>query len=301
MTHQKSEGEETHITKILNGTGLAREIRNDLRTKILASKVKPGLAVILVGQDPASQIYVDFKKKASEEVGIQLESFECEEDFPEKKLLKLIKKLNEKRSIHGILVQLPLPDQIDEQKIIAAIVPEKDVDGFHPVNVGWLSIGHPLIVSATAKAIWRMIQSTNVEVKSKEVVILGASNIVGKPIAQILLNKRATVTVCHSRTKDLALHTLRADVLVSAVGKPNLITADMVKPGAIVVDAGISRTEEGKVVGDVDFERVKEVAGWISPVPGGVGPMTVAMLLENTWEAMRRLEGLEAHSEMPLE
>jgi methylenetetrahydrofolate dehydrogenase (NADP+)/methenyltetrahydrofolate cyclohydrolase len=301
MTHQESAPEETHITKILNGTGLAREVRNDLRTKILASKIKPGLAVILVGQDPASQIYIDFKKKASEEVGIQLESFECEEDFPEKKLLKLIRKLNEKKSIHGILVQLPLPDQIDEQKIIAAILPEKDVDGFHPVNVGWLSIGHPLIVSATAKAIWRMIQSTNVEVKSKEVVIVGASNIVGKPIAQILLNKRATVTVCHSRTKDLALHTLRADVLVSAVGKPNLITADMVKPGAIVVDAGISRTEEGKVVGDVDFERVKEVAGWISPVPGGVGPMTVAMLLENTWEAMRRLEGLDAKSEMPLE
>lgn len=301
MTHQKSGTEETHITKILNGTGLAREIRNDLRTKILASKIKPGLAVVLVGQDPASQIYVDFKKKASEEVGIQLESFECEEDFPEKKLLKLIKKLNEKRSIHGILVQLPLPDQIDEQKIISSIVPEKDVDGFHPVNVGWLSIGHPLIVSATAKAIWRMIQSTNVEVKGKEVVIVGASNIVGKPIAQILLNKRATVTVCHSRTKDLALHTLRADVLVCATGKPNLITQDMVKPGAVVVDAGISRNEEGKVVGDVDFERVKEVAGWISPVPGGVGPMTVAMLLENTWESMRRLEGLDAHSEMPLE
>lgn len=301
MTHQPTDGQDPHITKILNGTGLAREIRNDLRTKILSSKVKPGLAVILVGQDPASQIYIDFKKKASEEVGIQLESFECEEDFPEKKLLKLIKKLNEKKSIHGILVQLPLPDHIDEQKIIAAILPEKDVDGFHPVNVGWLSIGHPLIVSATAKAIWRMIQSTNVEVKGKEAVIVGASNIVGKPIAQILLNKRATVTVCHSRTKDLALHTLRADILVSAVGKSNLITSDMVKPGAIVVDAGISRTEEGKVVGDVDFERVKEVASWISPVPGGVGPMTVAMLLENTYEAMRRLEGLDKHNEIPLE
>lgn len=301
MTTHIRHNPDEHITKIINGTGLAREIRTDLRTKILASKVKPGLAVILVGQDPASQIYVDFKKKASEEVGIELESFECEEDFPEKKLLKLIHKLNEKRSIHGILVQLPLPDQIDEQKIIAAIVPEKDVDGFHPVNVGWLSIGHPLIVSATAKAIWRMIQSTNLELKGRQVVVVGASNIVGKPIAQILLNKRATVTVCHSKTKDLALHTLRADVLVSAVGKPNLITQDMVKPGAVVIDAGITRTEEGKVVGDVDFERVKDVAGWITPVPGGVGPMTVAMLLENTWEAMRRIEGLDARSLLPLE
>lgn len=300
MTHQQG-SEEAHVTKILNGTGLAREIRADLRTKILSSKIKPGLAVVLVGQDPASQIYVDFKKKASEEVGIQLESFECEDDFPEKKLIKLIHKLNEKRSIHGILVQLPLPDEIDEQKIIASIVPEKDVDGFHPVNVGWLSIGHPLIVSATAKAIWRMIQSTNVDVRGKEVVVVGASNIVGKPIAQILLNKRATVTVCHSKTANLAVHTLRADILISAVGKPNLITQDMVKPGAIVVDAGITRTEEGKVVGDVDFERVKEVAGWISPVPGGVGPMTVAMLLENTYEAMRRIEGMDAQSVMPLE
>lgn len=293
--------QEAHVTKILNGTGLAREIRAQLRTKILSSKIKPGLAVVLVGQDPASQIYVDFKKKASEEVGIELQSFECDEDFPEKKLLKLIKKLNESRSIHGILVQLPLPDHIDEEKVISAIIPEKDVDGFHPVNVGWLSIGHPLIVSATAKAIWRMIQSTHVEVKGKEVVIVGASNIVGKPIAQILLNKRATVTVCHSRTADLALHTSRADILVCAVGKPNLITTDMVKEGAVVIDAGITRTEEGVVVGDVDFERVKEVAGWISPVPGGVGPMTVAMLLENTWEAMRRIEGLDTQSVMPLE
>lgn len=295
------EHQEAHITKIVNGTGLAKEIRRDLRTKILASRIKPGLAVILVGQDPASQIYVDFKKKASEEVGIVLESFECEDDFPEKKLLKLIGKLNEKKSIHGILVQLPLPDEIDEQKIISAILPEKDVDGFHPVNVGWLSIGHPLIVSATAKAIWKMIQSTNVDVRGKEAVVIGASNIVGKPIAQILLNKRATVTVCHSRTKDLALHISRADIIVSAVGKPNLITHDMVKPGAIVIDAGITRTEEGNVVGDVDFERVKEVAGWISPVPGGVGPMTVAMLLENTWEAMRRIEGMDAKSQIPLE
>ncbi len=279
------------VTKIINGTGIAQKIRKELKEKVSQFRVKPGLAVILVGQDPASQIYVDFKKKASQEVGLHIETFDFDDDVKPKKVLALIKELNEDKKIHGILVQLPLPDQFDEYEIINAIDPKKDVDGFHPWNVGWLSIGQERLVSATAKAVETILDEMYIEVSGKEAVVIGTSNIVGKPVAHMLLNRGATVTQCHAKTKDLAKHTQEADVIVTAVGKPNLIKANMVKTGATVIDIGISRLESGKVVGDVDYDKVKDKAKFITPVPGGVGPLTVASLLENTWLAMRKIEG----------
>ncbi len=281
------------ITKIIDGVGLAEKIRRELKEKISQSRIKPGLAVILVGEDPASQIYVDFKKKASQEVGLYLETYAFEEDVKPKEVLELIQKLNEKKEIHGILVQLPLPDQFDEYQVIETISPDKDVDGFHPWNVGWLSIGQPRLISATARALEIILDEMHIEIPGKEAVIIGAGNITGKPIGQLLLNRGATVTVCHKATKDLTRYTQQADILISAVGKPGLIKANMVKTGAAVLDVGITRLESGKVVGDVDFDKVKDKAKYITPVPGGVGPLTVAMLLENTWQAMRRLEGYQ--------
>lgn len=284
--------EDTHITKILNGKGLATKIRMGLKHKIMESRKKPGLAVILVGHNPASAMYVKFKTEASEEVGIYLETFDFDEDVSEKKLIKVIDKLNKNKKIHGILVQLPLPDHIDPMRVLAAIDPEKDVDGFHPQNVGWLSIGNPQFMPATTKGIWMLMQSARIDPKGKHVVMVGASNIVGKPTAQLMLNHGATVTICHKFTKELAQHTKQADILITATGVPYLITADMVKPGVIVIDAGIAR-HKGKTVGDADFDAIAEKASYITPVPGGVGPMTVAALLQNTYDAMCRIHGIE--------
>src|SRR3990167_1493943 len=279
-----------NVTKILNGSGIAQDIRMELRAKIADSRTKPGLAVILVGHDPASRMYIDFKKQASQEVGLYLETYEFEEDVKQKTLLKLIDKLNKNRKIHGILVQLPLPEHIEDIDILQRIDPAKDVDGFHPTNVGLLAVGYPALTPATPKGIMRLIASTGVDLRGKDAVVIGASNIVGKPTAQLLLNERATVTIANSLTRDLRVHTRKADVIVVAVGKPNLITADMVKEGVIVIDAGINKVGD-RVVGDVDYENVSKLAAFITPVPGGVGPMTVAMLLENTWEAMRHSKG----------
>ncbi|MBI2411548.1 MAG: bifunctional 5,10-methylenetetrahydrofolate dehydrogenase/5,10-methenyltetrahydrofolate cyclohydrolase [Candidatus Kerfeldbacteria bacterium] len=280
-----------HITKILNGKGLAAKIRMELKGKIAKSGKKPGLGVVLVGVDPASQMYVNFKTQASQEVGMVLESCEFEEDISQKKLLRVIDKLNRNKKIHGILVQLPLPAHINQYEILEAIDPRKDVDGFHPANVGWLSIGKPYFMPATTRGIWTLVKSTPMDVRGKHVVMVGASNIVGKPTAQLFLNHGATVTICHKLTEGLAEHTKRADILITATGVANLITADMVKQGVMVIDAGISK-HKGRVVGDVDYETVFEKAAYITPVPGGVGPMTVASLLQNTWLAMCRIEGM---------
>lgn len=282
------------ITKILSGQGLAIKKKLELKMKILQTRQQPGLAVILVGLDPASRMYVQFKTQASQEVGIYLETFELPEDVKEKKLLKIIAKLNKNKKIHGILVQLPLPDHIDTLKIMSAVAPEKDVDGFHPLNAGLLAMGAPRLMPATVKGIWSLIAHAHVELRGKNVVMVGASNIVGKPMAMQFINCGATVTICQKTTDDLASFTKHADIIVTATGVPKLITADMVKKGVVVIDAGISRVE-GKVVGDVDYETVKEKASAITPVPGGVGPMTVVSLLENTWLAMRRVKGLEEY------
>lgn len=282
---------EEHITKILSGKGLAAKIRQELKHKIQKSRVTPGLAVILVGQDPASEMYVEFKSEASQEVGMYLQTFDFDEDVSEKKLLKTIEKLNRNKKIHGILVQLPLPDHIDTSLVLETIDPMKDVDGFHPENVGWLSVGAPEMMPATTRGIWTLLDSANINVEGKHVVVVGASNIVGKPTAQLLLNEGATVTVCHKKTKNLEEYTKKADILISATGVPNLIEASMVKKGAVVIDVGTARLN-GKTVGDVDFEKVKEKAAYITPVPGGVGPMTVASLLQNTWDAMCEIEGV---------
>ena len=247
----------------------------------------PGLSVILVGDDPASQIYVRNKGIGCEKTGMHSVTIRMPEDTTQQALEDQIRALNADPAIHGILVQLPLPPHLDEAAALAAIVPEKDVDGFHVHNAGRLLCGLPGVVACTPKGAMEMIRRTGVDLTGKEAVVVGRSNIVGKPMAMLLLQANCTVTMCHSRTSDLASHTRRADILVAAVGRPGFITADMVKPGAIVIDVGINRVD-GKVVGDVDFEHVKDVAGWITPVPGGVGRMTITMLLQNTLEAAER-------------
>ncbi len=249
--------------------------------KLKAKGVTPGLAVVLVGEDPASQIYVRSKERACEQLGIYSKVLRLKEDTSEKELLATVNKLNEDHQIHGILVQLPLPKHMNTDKVLTAIDANKDVDGFHRENVGKLFLGQEGIVACTPKGALEMLRSTGVSITGKEAVVIGRSNIVGKPMAMLLINEGATVTVCNSKTKGLENHTKRADILVVAVGKAKMITADMVKPGAVVIDVGINRVE-GKVVGDVDFESVKEVAGYITPVPGGVGKMTIAMLMDNT-------------------
>ncbi|NLB83878.1 MAG: bifunctional methylenetetrahydrofolate dehydrogenase/methenyltetrahydrofolate cyclohydrolase FolD [Synergistaceae bacterium] len=271
---------------ILDGKKIATEIRASIKkeTALLKERgVVPGLAVVLVGDNPASKVYVGQKEKGCLEAGFASFLHRLPGTTSQKDLLDLIAKLNGDPLVHGILVQLPLPDQIDEEKVIAAIKPEKDVDGFSPVNMGRLMAGMAAIEPCTPKGIMRLLEASGIEMAGKEAVVIGRSNIVGKPIALMLLAKNATVTVCHSRTKDLAEHVKRADILVAAVGRPRFVTADMVKDGVVVIDVGINRLEEG-LVGDVDFEGVSEKASWITPVPGGVGPMTIAMLLENTLE-----------------
>lgn len=272
--------------RILDGKKLSAEIRASIKeeTALLREKgIVPGLAVILVGDDPASRVYVGQKEKGCLEAGFASFLHRLPASTTREELLGLIDGLNGDASVHGILVQLPLPPQIDPDTVLAAIRPEKDVDGFHPVNIGRLVAGLPSCEPCTPKGILRLLKSTGIPLAGKEAVVIGRSNIVGKPVALMLLAESATVTVCHSRTKDLAEHLRRADILVAAVGKPRFVTADMVKEGAVVVDVGINRLEEG-LVGDVDYGPVSEKASWVTPVPGGVGPMTIAMLLENTLE-----------------
>lgn len=276
--------------QILDGKVMSETLRAEIALRVEALKARgitPGLAVILVGEDPASQIYVRNKGIACEKAGMYSLTIRLPEDTDQAALESRIRELNEDARIHGILVQLPLPAHLDEAAALAAITPEKDVDGFHIQNAGRLLNGLPGVVACTPKGALAMIRRTGIDLRGKEAVVVGRSNIVGKPMAMLLLQQDCTVTMCHSRTKDLAAHTRRADVLVAAVGKARFITADMVKPGAVVIDVGINRVD-GKVVGDVDFDAVKDVAGWITPVPGGVGRMTIAMLLENTVEAAER-------------
>ena len=276
--------------QLLDGKAMSEELRADIARKVAALKergVTPGLAVILVGDDPASQIYVRNKGIGCEKTGMHSVTIRMPEDTTQQALEEQIRALNADPAIHGILVQLPLPPHLDEAAALAAIAPEKDVDGFHVQNAGRLLCGLPGVVACTPKGAMEMIRRTGVSLSGKEAVVVGRSNIVGKPMAMLLLQANCTVTMCHSRTADLASHTRRADILVAAVGKPGFITADMVKPGAIVIDVGINRVD-GRVVGDVDFEHVKDVAGWITPVPGGVGRMTITMLLQNTLEAAER-------------
>ncbi|MBI2549745.1 bifunctional methylenetetrahydrofolate dehydrogenase/methenyltetrahydrofolate cyclohydrolase FolD [Candidatus Woesearchaeota archaeon] len=274
--------------KIMDGKAVAEKIRAKVKAEVANLKTKPGLAAILVGENPASKVYVDIKRKTCDEVGIYSELYKLPEETTEKELLQLIGRLNKSEKIHGILVQLPLPRRINEEKVLEAIALEKDVDGFSLVNVGRLASGREAAVPCTPKGVIRLLEEYGIDLAWKNAVVIGRSNIVGKPTALLLLNRNATVTICHSKTADLPHYTKKADILVAAAGKPKLVKADMVKEGAVVIDVGINRVE-GKLVGDVDFASVKEKASYITPVPGGVGPMTVAMLIENTLERYKEI------------
>jgi methylenetetrahydrofolate dehydrogenase (NADP+)/methenyltetrahydrofolate cyclohydrolase len=277
--------------KILDGNALAQKLRADFKTRaeaLAAQGERPGLAVILVGEDAASQVYVRNKVKACEAAGFHSENIIFPADVAPQAVLDKIALLNADPKIHGILVQLPLPQNFDSDAVLEAISPAKDVDGFHVENVGALMQGQPRFIPCTPYGVMKFFEEAGIDLKGKEAVVIGRSNIVGKPMAMLLLHAGATVTVCHSQTKDLLFHTRRADVLVAAIGRPRFVTADMVKPGAVVIDVGINRLPDGKLCGDVDFEQVKEVASAITPVPGGVGPMTITMLLGNTIEAAER-------------
>ena len=280
------------MAQIINGKEVALQVREKIKAEVndLVEKIgkRPGLAVIIVGEDPASQVYVRNKAKGCEEVGFHSEVYRLPEQTEMAELLALIDKLNKDESIHGILCQLPLPKHLDETAVILAIDPNKDVDAFHPVNTGKIMIGNYSFLPCTPAGVMELIASTGVDIAGKECVVVGRSNIVGKPQAMLLLQKNGTVTICHSRTKDLAEVTKRADILVVAVGRANFITGDMVKEGAIVVDVGINRGDDGKLVGDVHFDSCEKVASYITPVPGGVGPMTITMLLQNTLTAAKQ-------------
>lgn len=276
--------------KILDGKKMADEIKSELKIEVLELKEKgivPGLAVVIVGNDSASKIYVKNKKRACEEIGMSSQVFEVEEKISQKELLALIEKLNTDDKVHGILVQLPLPVHINREKIISAISPKKDVDCFHPENIGKMFLSQELFLPCTPAGILEILKRYEVDIIGKDVVIVGRSNIVGKPLALMMINEGATVTVCHSKTKNLQEKCLKADILVSAVGKAGLITKDMIKQGAVVVDVGMNRDDEGKLTGDVDFSGVSQIASAITPVPGGVGPMTIAMLLKNTIQSTK--------------
>ena len=272
--------------KIIDGKRISGKLLGEVKAKISKLREKPGLAIVIVGENPASLIYVNSKEKMCNELGAYCERYNLSKDVSETDLLKLIDELNDNPKIHGILVQLPLPKQIDDQLVIESIRPEKDVDGFSPLNLGNLAVGNTIIAPATPKAVMHLIESAG-KIEGKHAVIVGRSNIVGKPVALMLLEKNATVTICHSKTRNLGDYTKNADILVAACGVPQLIKKDMVKKGAVVIDVGINRTSGGKIVGDVDFENVKEVASYITPVPGGVGPMTIAMLMDNLLSAMK--------------
>lgn len=276
------------MAMIIDGKALSLSLKEDMKARMAELENKygrrPCLSVIIVGDNPASRSYVRGKIKAAEFVGMESRLIELPQDVSEGALLSKISELNADEKVDGILVQLPLPEHIDEDKVIDAIAVAKDVDGFHPSNVAALWLGRKCTVPCTPKGIIKMIESTGVEIAGKKAVVVGRSNIVGKPVAKLLLDRNATVTIAHSRTKDLAAVCREADILVAAVGRPKMITADMVKPGAVVIDVGINRVADGTLVGDVDFGPASEIAGYISPVPGGVGPMTITMLMENTIE-----------------
>jgi methylenetetrahydrofolate dehydrogenase (NADP+)/methenyltetrahydrofolate cyclohydrolase len=279
------------MEKIIDGKAIAAKIREEIAAGVAALKgkgVTPGLAVVLVGEDPASQVYVRMKEQACEKAGIFSDEHKLSAETSEAQLLALIDELNRDPRIDGILVQLPLPKQIDESKILEAISPKKDVDGFHPYNVGRLVTGNPLFQPCTPYGVMKMIEHTGVDLTGKEVVVVGRSNIVGKPVALMCLAQHATVTICHSRTKDLAAQVAKADVLIAAVGRAEMIKGAWIKPGAVVIDVGVNRVGEKKLVGDVEFDAALQRAGAITPVPGGVGPMTITMLLYNTLESAKR-------------
>lgn len=291
--------------KIISGTEIAKQIREELKAEVTEIKgkhgVTPGLVTILVGENPASISYVTAKQRTAHELGFHSTQENQPEDISEAALLALIDKYNKDPAFHGILIQLPLPKHIDEGKVLYAVSPDKDVDGFHPVNVGKMVVGEPCFLPCTPHGIMEMLIRSGVETSGAEAVVVGRSNIVGKPIANLLLQKReggnATVTLCHTRTKDVAFHTKRADILVVAAGRPKVITADMVKDGVVVIDVGVNRigkTPEGKAIlcGDVDFDAIKDKASAITPVPGGVGPMTITMLMKNTVQATKQISGL---------
>lgn len=278
------------MATILSGKTVSARIKENLKKEVEELKVKgilPGLAVIIVGEDPASKVYVGRKEAMCEELGMHSEKFALPESTTQEELIALVEKLNCDDKIHGILVQLPLPRHLDEKAVINTINPKKDVDAFHPVNVGKIMIGDYDFVPCTPAGIMELIAESGVTVEGKTCVVVGRSNIVGKPMSMLLLHQNGTVTTCHSRTKNISEVTKSADILVAAVGKANFITKDMVKPGAVVIDVGMNRLDDGRLVGDVDFENVEKIAGAITPVPGGVGPMTIAMLMKNTFTAAK--------------
>ena len=283
------------MSELIDGKKVSEDTRAEIAKGVEELKeskgVTPGLAAVLVGDDPASEIYVRNKRKACEKVGIYSEEHKLPAETTEEELLALVDKLNNDPKIHGILVQLPLPDHINETNILRNVTPLKDVDGFHPENVGRLVEGNPRFISCTPYGIIKILDYYNIEIKGAEAVVVGRSNIVGKPVGMLLLHRHATVTTCHSRTKDLGEVTRRADILVAAIGRANFITADMVKDGAVVIDVGINRNDEGKLTGDVDFANLSDKVSYITPVPGGVGPMTITMLLWNTLESAKLSAG----------
>ncbi len=284
--------------ELIDGNKISAEIREKIKEEVSQLEKKPGLAVVLVGENPASKVYVNMKEVKCREVGIQSFKYELDKDIPEEELLKLIEKLNNDETVNGILVQMPVPKQISDTKVINTIIPEKDVDGFHPVNMGNLFTGNNSLVSCTPKGIITLIESTGTDISGKHAVVIGRSNIVGKPVSTLLLQKNATVTICHSRTQNMAEICKTADILVAAVGRPKLVTADMVKEGAVVIDVGVNRVDDDSekgyhLEGDVDFENVKGKCSHITPVPGGVGPMTIASLLENTLTAYKMQNNLK--------
>ena len=282
--------------QIIDGKQAAAQLREELARKIAKEEEKPVLAVVLAGENEASKVYVRNKKKAAAEVGISCEVLELSASIGEHALQEVIEELNENPHINGIIVQLPLPEHLDSQRILNSIRPEKDVDGFHPYNAGLLAVGNPeAVVSATPRGILKLLESTGIDFTGKHAVIIGRSNIVGRPTAALLLNHDCTVTIAHSKTKNLPDLVRQGDIVVAACGRPKIVKKDWVKPGALVIDVGINRVE-GKLCGDVDFDNVREVAAFVTPVPGGVGPMTVAMLLENTYEAFCRQKQKSGHS-----
>lgn len=289
--------EDIVAARIIDGKALAQQVRDRLAIESAAvlakTGVKPGLATILVGDDPASHQYVKSKQKACDAAGIYIDDYKLPGTTTQADLLALIEKKNADPKVHGILVQLPLPKHIDSRVVLEAVSPAKDADGFHPYNFGRLVEGNPVVEACTPKGVIKMIESTGVGIEGKRAVVLGRSNIVGKPLALMLLQRNATVTICHSKTKDLPAVCREAELLLVAIGKAKFVTADMVREGAVVIDVGTNRWTDGKLCGDVDYEPVSQKAGWISPVPGGVGPMTIAMLLDNTVESAKRMAGMK--------
>lgn len=283
------------MAAVIDGKAISAKVKSEVKQETEALKAKGisiGLAVIIVGDNPASRVYVNNKKKACAEVGFESFEYALPQETTQEELLALVDKLNKDDTVNGILVQLPLPKQIDEKAVINAILPEKDVDAFHPVNVGKIMIGDFAFLPCTPAGVMELIASTGVEISGKECVVIGRSNIVGKPMAMLLLHKNGTVTICHSKTKNLAEVCSRADILVAAVGRANFVTPDMVKEGAVVIDVGMNRLENGKLCGDVDYAACFEKAGYITPVPGGVGPMTIAMLMKNTLTSAKIKNGI---------